>query len=79
MEPAFFLLCALHPVQNRVNFPQLAITKTSGKLGRNQYRIGTWDRLEGQDKCQAKIANEETLFFSGLELFFLSVLFTKLP
>ena len=27
---------------------QLAITKTSGELGPNQYRNGTWDRLEGQ-------------------------------
>ena len=28
----------------------LAITKTSGNLGRNQQRKGPWDRLEGQDK-----------------------------
>ena len=28
---------------------QLAITKTSSKLGPNHYRNGAWDRLEGQD------------------------------
>ena len=33
---------------------QLAIAKTSGKLGPNQYRKGTWDRLEGQDSSEEK-------------------------
>ena len=32
-----------------VSQTQLAITKTSGKLGPNHYRNGAWDRLEGQD------------------------------
>ena len=47
--------------KSRWNFSQipdqLAITKTSGKLGRNQQRKGPWGRLEGQNKqkCQAKL------------------------
>ena len=28
------------------------VIETSGKLGRNQYREGTWDRLEGQGQQQ---------------------------
>ena len=33
---------------------QLAITKTSEKLGPKQYRNGSWDRLEGQDSSEDK-------------------------
>ena len=33
----------------------IGITKTSGKLGQNQYRKGTWDRFEGQDKQKCRI------------------------
>ena len=36
-----------HSVCPSFNWP---ITKTSGNLGQNQQRKGTWDRLEGQDK-----------------------------
>ena len=32
---------------------ELAISKTSGELGSNQYRNGAWDRLEGQDSRES--------------------------